>query len=103
MDKEARKQRLRARFKALGGLPLPPCSRKVNLQPKQKGGSGKPLPVFYGVSLVHKATDWIAVPNKRRPVSVRPRRIARKSPLWAIEEKWADRPRMPKRYLASRH
>ncbi len=101
MDKQSRKDRLRERFKVLGGLPFPASrERSARTKPLPGRGPGKPLPVHFGASLAHSTPDWVARATPASILTPKPRRVARKSPLWAIEEQWAERPQMPKRRLA---
>lgn len=103
MDKTERGRMLRARLKALGGLqPGPGVPQRAKALPVPKRGPGKPLAVFYGVSLASRAPAWVGEPDGQRRPDLRPRRVARKSPLLGIAEKWADALRIPKRPLASR-
>jgi hypothetical protein len=105
MDKTARREVLRRRFKALGGLRFPTSSPRTRSQPVPQRGSGKPLAVFYGVALAYTVPRWVAEADEVPEVpTMKPRRIARKSPLAAIAEKWADALRQPRKspFLASR-
>jgi hypothetical protein len=103
MEKATRAQILRQRHKALYGALLRPKGAVVK---RRTTNQPKPFRFDYQFDF-SKAPSvpvlWVreADKPKERP-KVQPRRIALKSPLWGIAEKWADRPRMPKRLLASR-
>jgi hypothetical protein len=101
MDKAERAQLLRARLKALGGYRSVPKREPKRAYVRRHYRCSVCVRVEQHVRELPLA--WISVPVAQPdPLALQPRRIARKSPLWAIAAKWQERPRIPKRYLASR-
>ena len=99
MTKEERGRMLRARFRALGGIPYPQITRKPRLNtapltPKQGARSAGP---FFGVSLCERRSQWVSVPDaeqvnplgRRRRAKVKTllTRLASKAPMKLILNK----------------
>lgn len=102
MDKESRAKLLRERPRAVFG----PFASVRSDAPKRRPrtASGKPFHFVYPMGFAGGPgfpVQWVHEPDPpQKAPKVRPRRIARKSPLWAIEEKWDSRPNMRKRCLS---
>lgn len=91
MDRTQRAQLIRSRFRAIGGLPYSagtiPKNRATGPFSTRKG-SGKPLAVFYGVSMAHRMPDWLRTKNEPEKPLVAPKHSCGKTALTRIAEQW---------------
>lgn len=91
MNRKQRAQLIRSRFRAIGGLPYAPGSTTKNraVAPLSTGkGSGKPMAVFYGVSMSHRMPDWLRTKDEPEKSLVAPKHSHGKTALTRIAEKW---------------
>jgi hypothetical protein len=104
MDKAERAKLLRDRMRAIRGPAIAP--RPSPAKPKRASRPAYVRDFTYfapGQNPRELPAKWVYLPVEGPdPLALKPRRVARKSPLWALEEQWADRPQMPKRRLATR-
>jgi hypothetical protein len=90
MDKAIRGQLLRARLRALGRFyPVPKLATRIQRREIRPSHFRNFIHVCVGQHVREMPKDWISKPDKAQDLpAVKPRRIARKSPLTAIAEKW---------------
>jgi hypothetical protein len=126
MTPEDRRQLLRQRFKAIGGIPYPKSNRPPRPPPYiTKRSIGKPLLIYYGEYLYNsQRPDWVSQPNmfpsdqlrlKRRKTGINPyiliaakapkklKRLAAISPSPALRLQPAQRPRRSGQAVLKHH
>ena len=93
MDKDERAKRLRKAFRANGGIPLQfGIGQKVTgTEPIPNNGSGKPLPIHYGVSLGDNRPQWMDHADQPESAQLAIKRRTGPSPLLKIAARYSVR------------